>query len=255
LTVTHGVLKHAVREGWVTRNVGSAELVDRPTIRYSGEFDAFDREELEALARAAETEQDAALFLTAAMTGLRLGELLALRWRDVDFAGQRVHVRRSYSQHARAEKAPKSGKVRSVPLVPDLVAPLDRLSRREHFTGDDDLVFVGPTGEHVPYASLRRRYQAALERAGLRPIRFHDLRHIFGTTAVQAFAQSDVQAMMGHAHGSTTERYLHHRPRAGDAARLSRAFAGESVSPLVEDERRTVPPAFGRQGDPRRDQS
>lgn len=233
LTVAHGVFKHAVRAHGLTRNPASAELVDRPSVAYSGDFDAFDADELAALARAAADEQDAALYLTAAYTGLRQGELLALRWRDVDFAGQRVHVRRSWSEAARAEKAPKSGKVRSVPLVPELVGPLDRLSRREHFTDDDDLVFVTEAGEHLAGWTVRRRYEAALKRARLRRVRFHDLRHCFGSVAVRAFPLSDVQAMLGHAHVTTTMRYVHHRPGADDAAKLSAAFAGEPVPRAV----------------------
>lgn len=233
LTVAHGVFKHAVREHGLARNPASAELVDRPTVKYSGDFDTFDSDELAALARAAADEQDGCLFLTAAMTGLRQGELLALRWRDVDFAGQRVHVRRAWSQAAKVEKAPKSGKVRSVPLVAELVGPLDLLSRRGEFTGDEDLVFCSATGRHLDAWALRRRYEAALERAGLRRVRFHDLRHCFGSVAVRAFPLSDVQAMLGHAHVTTTMRYVHHRPGADDAARLSSAFAGVAVSPLA----------------------
>lgn len=233
LTVCHGIFKHAVRAHGLARNPASAELVDRPTVRYSGDFDTFDSDELAALARAAESDQDACLYLTAAYTGLRQGELLALRWRDVDFAGQRVHVRRSWSEAARTEKAPKSGKVRSVPLVPELVGPLDRLSRREHFTADDDLVFATEAGEHLPGWTLRRRYTDALERAGLRRVRFHDLRHCFGSVAVRAFPLSDVQAMLGHAHVTTTMRYVHHRPGADDAAKLSAAFAGGPVPRAV----------------------
>jgi integrase len=129
------------------------------------------------------------------MTGLRQGELLALRWRDIDFAGQCVDVRRAWSQAAKTEKTPKSGKVRSVPLVTELIGPLDGLSRREHFTGADDLVFCNPVGEHIAGWALRRGYQAALERAGLRRVRFHDLRHCFGSVAVCAFPLSEVQAM------------------------------------------------------------
>ena len=233
LPVTHGVFKHAVRTHGLLRNPASAELVDRPSVRYSGEFDTFDSDELAALHRAAADEQDAALYLTAAYTGLRLGELSALRWRDVDFAGQRVHVRRSWSHVAGAEKAPKSGKVRSVPLVPELVGPLDGLTRREHFTSGDDLVFVSEVGDHLHQATLRRRYYAALQRAGLRRVRFHDLRHCFGSVAVRAFPLSDVQAMLGHAHVTTTMRYVHHRPGADDAAKLSAAFAGEAVPRAV----------------------
>ncbi len=233
LTVAHGVFKHAVREHGLVRNPASAELVDRPSVRYSGDFLALDAEELAALVRAADDDATGTLYLTAAMTGLRQGELLALRWRDIDFASQRVHVRRSWSPVASEEKAPKSGKVRSVPLVEELIGPLDRLSRREEFTGEDDLVFASPLGDHLDGWTLRRRFEAALKRAQVRRVRFHDLRHCFGSTAVRVLPLSDVQAMMGHAHITTTMRYVHHRPGADDAAKLSSAFAGESVSPFV----------------------
>ena len=123
--------------------------------------------------------------------------------------------------------------MRSVPLVDELIPPLDGLSRRPHFTEPEDLVFCSDTGEHRDVDALRRQYAAALKRAGLRRIRFHDLRHVFGSTAVRAFPLSDVQAMLGHAHVTTTMRYVHHRPGADDAAKLSQAFRGDAVSPLV----------------------
>jgi integrase len=234
LSVMHGVLKLAMRRHGLMRNVASADLVDRPTVRYSGEFVTLDGEQLAALVRAAENVQDEVLYLTAAYTGMRQGELRALRWRDVDFAGDRIHVRRSATNGANAQiKAPKSGKVRSVPMMPQVAAALARLGQREHFTGEDDLVFGNAVGEVENDHLLRRRYRRALEAAELPAIRFHDLRHVFGSTAVKAFALSDVQAMLGHAHVTTTMRYVHHRPGRDDAARLAAAFAGEAVSPDV----------------------
>lgn len=235
LTVAHGVFKHAVRRYGLTRNPASADLVDRPTVRYSGEFRTLDAEQLAALVRAATSPQDAALYLTAACTGLRQGELRALRWRDVDFASDRLHVRRSATTGAAAQvKAPKSGKVRSVPMVPAVASALAKLGQREHFVDDDDLVFGNVVGEVENDGLLRRRYAAALKAAGLPAVRFHDLRHLFGTTAVRAFALSDVQAMLGHAHVTTTMRYVHHRPGADDAARLAAAFSGQTVSPVSD---------------------
>ncbi len=76
-----------------------------------------------------------------------LGELLALRSRDVDFTGSLIRVRASYS--AGALTTPKSGKVRSVPMAPDVAAALARIGQREHWTGDDDLVFAGEAGGHL----------------------------------------------------------------------------------------------------------
>ena len=240
LTVAHGVFKYAMRKYGLARNPASADLVDRPTVRYSGEFRTLDTEQLAALIRAAASTQDAALYLTAAQTGLRQGELRALRWADVDFAADRIHVRRSATVGANATiKTPKSGRVRSVPMVPQIATALARLGQREQFAGPDDLVFPNQVGEVENDTLLRRRYYRALEDAGLPRVRFHDLRHAFGSTAVKAFPLSDVQAMLGHAHVTTTMRYVHHRPGKDDAQRLAAAFGGDSVSPFVSPTRDT----------------
>jgi integrase len=242
LVVLHGIFRLAKRRHGLVDNPASAEFVDRPPVRYSGEFQHLDHEQLMALSRAMPDAQESAIVLTAAWSGLRQGELLALRWRDLDFANQKIHVRHSLSGRPGRlrEKAPKSGRVRSVPLVVELIPVLDALSRRAEFTGPGDLVFANEAGEHLSSWSLRRHFYAALDDAGLghlregdRGFRFHDLRHCFGSTAARAFALTDVQAWMGHAHSSTTERYVHHRPGADDAARLSAAFAALKADAAV----------------------
>jgi integrase len=81
--------------------------VEKYRQRWSGDIDVFSPEEVLALVREAGSEQDAAIYLVAAYTGLRRGELLALRWRDVDFAGSVVRVRASYA--AGQLTTPKSG--------------------------------------------------------------------------------------------------------------------------------------------------
>ena len=108
---------------------------------------------------------------------------------------QVIRVRRSYTWGA--EGAPKSGKVRSVPLSDQPARALERLSRRELWTSDDDLVFVSATGGFIDESALRRRFYKALKAAKLARMRFHDLRHTFGTLAVQAFSLTDVKAFMG----------------------------------------------------------
>lgn len=108
------------------------------------------------------------------------------------------------------------------------------LKEREHFTGDGDLVFGSEVGEHLDYYEHLRRYKATLEAAALREIRFHDLRHAFGSAAITTLDPYAVQSYMGHAHYSTTQRYLHHKPRREDAARLADAFR-PGVEPQSED--------------------
>jgi integrase len=105
----------------------AAQLVDRQPLKRSGDFQVLSPSKVEALARAAEFDQDAALFRVAAYTGLRLGELRALRWCDIDFGLRLVHVRRSFTYGA--VNTPKSGKVRSVPLIDQAGRALDRLSQ------------------------------------------------------------------------------------------------------------------------------
>jgi integrase len=103
------------------------------------------------------------------------------------------------------------------------------------FTRPADLVFCSRTGEHLDPSALRRRYKAARDAAvaenpDMPSLRFHALRHTFGTLAAQGFDLVNVQAMMGHADSRTTSRYLHARPAAEDAAKLSRIFAQDLPS-------------------------
>jgi integrase len=109
-----------------------------------------------------------------------------------------------------------------------------QLKGRDHFTGDDDVVFATTVGGHLDAWALRRRFYRAIERAGLRKIRLHDLRHAFGTTAIAVLDPLAVQGYMGHAHYSTTSRYLHHQPRPQDARALERAFGGARDDPRAE---------------------
>jgi integrase len=106
---------------------------------------------------------------------------------------------------------------------------LTRLRSREYFTDDDELVFVNEVGDVVNYDALARRYRACRKRAGLRPLRFHDLRHSFGTMAVRQFPITDVQTWMGHADITTTRKYIHYAPQPEAAARLG-ALVGEQLA-------------------------
>jgi len=230
LVVLNAIFKRASRVWKLPTNPASGELVDRPPVRYSGEFRTLTPDEVRAVAAAMTVPEEAALVLTAAFTGLRLGELLALRWADIDFVLHRVHVRRSYANGR--EKAPKSGKVRSSVLVDEVAGALDGLSRRDWFTEPGDLVFCSRLGDHLSHGMLRRRFYEALDNVGAPRVRLHDLRHGFGTLAVQAFPITDVQGYLGHAHISTTMRYVHHTPGANDAARLQ-AVLSQDVSPTV----------------------
>ena len=113
-----------------------------------------------------------------------------------------------------------------MPLATPPAAELARLADRRWFTSPDDLVFCSALGDHLDPSALRRRLRRAQDAAGLRPLRFHDLRHSFGSLVVREVDTATLKAWMGHAKLTTTERYLHAKPRHTDVARLDRAFAG-----------------------------
>jgi integrase len=222
LMIVRAVLAHARRRGWIESD--PTITIERQQVRYSGDYDFYSPQDVQALVAAAASAQDAAIYLTAAVTGLRRGELVALRWRDIDFAGHSIRVRANYS-HGQLV-TPKSGKIRTVPMVPQLAETLADLAGRKQFTEPDDPVFIGNRGGHLDASALRRRYAVAANRAGLRPLPFHSLRHHFGSTAVNHVSLVQVQTWMGHSHIQTTARYLHAKSQASDAALLAAAFGG-----------------------------
>jgi integrase len=183
--------------------------------------------------RACEEVQDAELVRVAAYAGLRRGELVALRWRDVDFAGRKIIVRRSLSGETELGST-KSRRAREVPLPDQAAAALDRLSRRDEFTGLDDYVFANRLGRRLDPSALRRRFERARDAAGLEPLRFHDLRHTYGSLLVAGGIDlASVKAAMGHSKITTTERYLHARPAGELADRFTRALSGAAPRELA----------------------
>jgi integrase len=213
LTELHGIFKRAIKMYGLT--VSPAAAVEHLRVPKSCDIEVFSPEEVLALCRAAADEQDAAIYLTAPYTGLRRRELIALCWREVDFANNLIRVRASFA--AGHLTTPKSGKIRSVPLAPQVAGALALLGQRDDHIGEDDLVFPGQDGLHLDGSALRRRYYQALAAAGLRRLRFHDLRHTFATRLIAKADIVRVQEWMGHADIQTTRKYLHFAPRPDDA--------------------------------------
>ncbi len=176
----------------------------------------------ESMARELEDAQDAELYRIAAYTGLRLGELLALRWEDVHLDDRRLVVHRAMSD--RTEGPTKSWQARFIPLADGAAQAFARLQQRPEFVSADDYVFCSRLGRPLDGSALRRRFKRTAKSAGLRVLRFHALRHGAGSLAARYADARWVQEFLGHSKLTTTARYLHAKARPEDVERLNRAF-------------------------------
>jgi integrase len=229
LGTMHSVFELGLRMGWCERN--PVKLADRPVIKATETRVKFlDQPELEKLL-AATYPADAfgsiepTLYLTAAMTGLRQGELIGLRWRDVDLDARRVRVVAPYVRGEFGD--PKSeGSGRSLPLAIRVVEALSELRERSAYAHDSELVFAHPeSGKPLDRSKLVRRFKRATERAEVRQITFHELRHTFGTRmAASGVPLRTIQHWMGHADAKTTQVYAHYQPSEAEAEVVDAAF-------------------------------
>lgn len=236
LNFLHAIFEHGrhKRRGWASSNP-VAEIENRPEVEINPDIVFLTAEEIEALIRAApddlEGPRDRALYATAGWAGLRQGELAGLRWQDVDFDAMKIRVRRSFT-HGQLTTPKSRRSLRAVPMSDRLGAELDRLSRASAFTADDDLVFAHPqTGNYFDASHVRKRFEAALERAELQRVRFHNLRHSFGTAMARAGCPMfELAGYMGHASVTTTEK--HYAAFAPDEARGA-MYADRAFGPAV----------------------
>jgi integrase len=226
----HGLFVFAEKRGWASGNaVAEAERPRAngtdPDIRF------IDLEELEALLREIPDDVLGAverpLYLIAAMTGLRQGELIALRWKDVDWKAGLIRVRRNYTRGRFGTPKTKRSS-RAVPMPGRVATELRQHLKRSSYTGADDLVFCHPeTGSPFDSSKMRKRFKDAIEAAGVRSIRFHDLRHTFGTRMAAAGAPlRTIQEWMGH-RDKTTEIYADYAPDPVQGARWAEAAFAE----------------------------
>jgi integrase len=177
--------------------------------------------------------------VVALATALRRGELLALRWRDVQLLEGLLAVRQALVRGKFQTPKSRSSR-RTIELGPRAVTELQEQWQASHYRGDDDLVFGHPElGSPLDPSKLSRTYmRPALARAAIaKPFRpWHDLRHTALThEAAAGNPQAYVQLKAGHSQGSITERYIHAAQVLfpGAAARgEARIFGGDA--PPVE---------------------
>ena len=143
-------------------------------------------------------------------TGLRRGELLGLKWQDVDLNNGIIHVRRQVGRiNGKVQEAPLKTKnaYRNISIGSDAVSILSEKKKKDgNFS---EYVFPSPTGGPMSPDSVLKMLHRVLERAGLPEIRFHDLRHTFATLALQNGVDiKTVSGMLGHfSAGFTLDTY------------------------------------------------
>ncbi|GGN81419.1 hypothetical protein GCM10011579_067960 [Streptomyces albiflavescens] len=228
MTYVHAVLKsaleHAVREDELPRNVARNVKTTTPRPR---RFQPLTAAEARQLLHAANGDRLNALYELALRTGLRKGELLGLRWEDLDLDGGTATIHRSLqrtrSQGLTVLNTKTLASERRIALPTECLSSLNihqeqqQEERQAAGTGwtDNGLVFTTPNGKPLDPTNATRRFRRLLESAGLRAIRFHDLRHSTATLLLeQGIDLVVIKELLGHAHiGVTAGVYAHVRLR------------------------------------------
>jgi integrase len=227
--VLHRALEQAVVWSLVQRNAADAVEAPRPTPK---EIQPLDSQQVKALLEATQGNPLEALYALAVSTGLRQGELLALRWDDVDLEGGLVRVRRTLLRnrgHLLVGEPKTKKSRRTVRLTGTTIAALrahlarqvDWMERLGDLYEDNGLVFTTERGTLINPTNLRKRsFIPLLQRAGLAQIRFHDLRHTCATLLLSANVNPKiVSEMLGHATiAITLDTYSHVLPTMQEGA-------------------------------------
>lgn len=241
--LVHGVLRKALhdamRRGEVARNV--CDMIDAPR-RSTPETRPLTADEAQRLLEAAAGDELEAFYVVALTTGLRLGELQALRWRDLDLDGARLRVTATLAgvrDGAPILAPPKTSRSRREVHLSAVAVDALRQHRARQLAHrlavgpiweDHGLVFCNGRGRALDANNVRERsFRRLLERAGLPPMRFHELRHAAASLLLaQGVGPKVIAEVLGHADVTVTLRvYAHLMPSAQQeaAAAMDRLFA------------------------------
>lgn len=215
-SVIRTALGQAMRQGKVVRNV--ATLTDPPR-KHGQELHPLTREQVRTLLDGIRGDALEALYVTALGTGLRQGELLALRWQDIDLEAGTLTVRHSLQRFTRELAEPKTDRSRrTLHLPPRVTAALAAHRERQAVVPMSGLVFATAAGDPLHSVNVTRSLQRTLRRLGLPHRRFHDLRHTFATLAIEAGEDiATVSRALGHSSVAiTADTYMHVTPAMRD---------------------------------------
>jgi integrase len=227
-TTLRKALQDAVSDELIPRNVADGIKAPRPMKK---EINPLSPEQARMFLEAIHDDPLEALYVLAIHRGMRQGELLGLKWDDVDLETGTLLVRRTLSltRDGHVFEQPKNGKGRSIqltqPAADALRSHLQRQFKEIEALGDEyqdqGLIFPGEKGQPMRPWTLTRKLQRILERAGLPHLRFHDLRHTCATLLLSKGVHPKfVQELLGHATiFITLDTYSHVIPAMGDQTR------------------------------------
>ena len=230
-------LEKAVEEGLITRN---PSIGCKLPPKKNGEMKVLTQNEIVRLLNQAYDEGYYEMFLLELTTGMRRGEILGLKWRDLNLETGELNIKRQLTTKGISVPKTKSS-IRTVLLPPDMLDLLREMKK----TAKYDWIFPSPVKEGEPRnpTAITKRFRIMLERAHCKHVRFHDLRHTFATMALEnGMDVKTLSAMIGHVSSETTLNIYSHvtdTMRAQAAVKIDREIGGtDAPMPEAKDEPR-----------------
>jgi integrase len=230
-------LEKAVEEGLITRN---PSIGCKLPPKKNGEMKVLTQNEIVRLLNQAYDEGYYEMFLLELTTGMRRGEILGLKWRDLNLETGELNIKRQLTTKGISVPKTKSS-IRTVLLPPDMLDLLREMKK----TAKYDWIFPSPVKEGEPRnpTAITKRFRLMLERAHCKHVRFHDLRHTFATMALEnGMDVKTLSAMIGHVSSETTLNIYSHvtdTMRAQAAVKIDREIGGtDAPMPETKDEPR-----------------
>lgn len=214
LSTLHTILEFAKGQDYIATNVAHGIKVEGTRDEGAEKIVPPSKEALNAIL--AETDQQTHLILTvAALTGLRAGELWALKWGDIDFLGS-IGVSRRVDTYGDVGPPKTKAGVRQIPIAGALVSLLKEWKLASNYSADEDLVFPNKVGKFAGHDNfVKRRFKPLFEKAGVEVCNFHALRHFAVSLWIEAqLPPKTIQTYAGHSSLQVTmDRYGHMFPQ------------------------------------------
>jgi integrase len=241
LALLHQVMAYAVRHRLIDHNpVRDAERPRRQGREgEKKQTSILNPEQIRVFLDKVEDQKYRTLFLTAIMTGARQGEILGLKWSDIDFQKKQVHINRTFN-HGRFFAPKTDGSARRIDLSPMVLKELAAW-KLKNGAGDEDLVFPNEAGQPLNYSNMVQRYfLKALKDANIPRVRFHDLRHSYASLLLsQGENIKYIQTQLGHSSPMVTLNVYSHLLKDSNqeaACRLENSIFETNGSKMVADE-------------------